>query len=40
MNKKHPTADLWCTDEFIFIKILVGGYMASNFELIELEYDY
>ncbi len=40
MNKKHPTEDLWCTDEFIFIKISVGCYMASNFELIELEYNY
>ena len=36
----HPTEKLWCTDDFLFIKISVGGYMAAEFDLVELEYDF
>ena len=41
LPKEHPTEDLWCTpDDFIFVKIVVGGYMNASFELAELEYEY
>ena len=37
--ENHPTEELWCTDDFIFVKITVGGYMAAEFDLVELEID-
>lgn len=41
LPKDHPTEDLWCTpDDFVFVKITVGGYMNASFELAELEYEY
>jgi len=41
LPKEHPTEELWCTpDDFIFVKIVVGGYMNASFELVELEYEY
>ena len=37
LPKEHPTEELWCLpDDFIFVKIAVGGYMNSTFELAEL----
>ena len=41
LPQEHPTEELWCIpEEFIFVKITVGGYMNATFELAELEYDY
>ena len=41
LPQEHPTEELWCIpEEFIFVKITVGGYMNARFELAELEYDY
>ena len=41
LPQEHPTEDLWCIpEEFIFVKISVGGYMNATFELVELEYEY
>ena len=35
---EHPTEHVWCLpDDFVFVKIMVGGYMNSTFELAELE---
>lgn len=40
LPKEHPTEELWCLpEEFIFVKIAVGGYMNSTFELAELHRD-
>jgi hypothetical protein len=40
LPKEHPTEELWCVpEEFIFVKIAVGGYMNSTFELAELQRD-
>ena len=36
----HPTEECWCTDDFIFVKIVVGGYMNARFVLTELERSY
>jgi len=33
---EHPTEELWCLpDEFTFVRVRVGGYMNSSFELME-----
>ncbi len=41
LPQDHPTEELWCIPEdFIFVKITVGGYMNASFELAELECDY
>jgi len=38
LPKEHPTEHVWCLPEnFMFIKIAVGGYMNATFELVELE---
>jgi len=35
---EHPTEELWCTpEEFVCLKVSVGGYMSSSYELVELE---
>jgi hypothetical protein len=35
---EHPTEELWCLPgSFVFVKIAVGGYMNSTFELAELD---
>ena len=37
-GNQHPNYDMWVTkDDFIFVKGGVGGYMATWYELIELE---
>lgn len=37
-GKQHPTYDMWVThDDFIFVQGGVGGYMATWYELVELE---
>ncbi|MEM9495102.1 MAG: hypothetical protein AAGA09_03790 [Pseudomonadota bacterium] len=37
-GKQHPTYDMWVTkDDFLFVKGGVGGYMATWYELVELE---
>jgi hypothetical protein len=34
---EHPTEEVWCLPgTFVFVKIKVGGYMNSTFELTEL----
>lgn len=36
LPKEHPTEELWCThDDFVMVKIRVGGYLATTYELIE-----
>jgi hypothetical protein len=38
LEREHPTEDVWCTpDDFICVKIAVGGYMNSSYELAELQ---
>jgi len=38
LPEEHPTEEVWCLPEsFVFVKIAVGGYMNSTFELSELE---
>ena len=37
-NKKHPDYDMWVTkDDFIFVQGGVGGYMATWYEIVEME---
>ena len=39
LEQEHPTEELWVTpDEFLCVKISVGGYMNSSYELAELEW--
>ncbi len=35
---EHPPYDIWCTadEEFVFLKGVIGGYMQTQYELIEL----
>jgi hypothetical protein len=36
LPREHPTEHVWCLpDTFVFVKIFVGGYMNSSFELVE-----
>jgi hypothetical protein len=38
LPEEHPTEEVWClAGTFAFVKIRVGGYMNSTFELAELE---
>lgn len=38
MPREHPTEHVWCLpDTFVFVKIAVGGYMNSSFELVEFK---
>lgn len=38
LPEEHPTEEVWCLPgSFVFVKIKVGGYMNSTFELTELE---
>lgn len=40
LEREHPTEELWVTpDDFICVKVFVGGYMNASFELAELEAD-
>jgi len=37
-TREHPVEELWVTpDDFICVKVYVGGYMNASFELAELE---
>lgn len=37
LPKEHPPEELWCLpDDFVFVKIRVGGYLATTYELVEL----
>lgn len=39
LEQEHPTEELWVTpDDFLCVKIFVGGYMNSSYELAELEW--
>lgn len=41
LEKEHPTEELWVTpDEFVCVKVFVGGYMNASFELTELEHTF
>jgi hypothetical protein len=35
---EHPPYDIWCTadDDYIFLKGVIGGYMQTHYELVEL----
>ena len=35
---EHPVYDIWCTadGEFVFLKAVIGGYMQTCYELVEL----
>ena len=35
---EHPPYDIWCTadDDYIFLKGVIGGYMQTYYELVEL----
>jgi hypothetical protein len=34
---EHPLEELWCLpDDFIIVKIRVGGYLATTYQLTEL----
>lgn len=34
----HPVEELWCIPEtYMFVKVTVGGYINTSFELVELE---
>jgi hypothetical protein len=36
--QEHPVYDIWCTadDDFVFLKGVIGGYMQTCYELVEL----
>ncbi len=41
MQEEHPKEEVWCLpDDFVYVKIKVGGYMNSTFELVKLEEDF
>jgi hypothetical protein len=35
---EHPPYDIWCTadDDYVFLKGVIGGYMQTYYELVEL----
>jgi hypothetical protein len=36
LPKEHPLEELWCIpEEFVIVKIRVGGYLATTYELVE-----
>lgn len=36
LPQEHPLEELWCTpDDFVLVKIRVGGYLATTYELVE-----
>jgi hypothetical protein len=37
---EHPPYDIWCTadDDYIFLKGVIGGYMQTYYELVDLVY--
>ena len=38
LPKEHPTEELWVTpDDFVMVKIRVGGYLATTYELIQFQ---
>ena len=38
LPQEHPTEELWCTpDDFIFLKVYVGGSVDTTYELQRLE---
>lgn len=41
LPQAHPAYDLWCTndDDFIFLRGIIGGYMQTAYELVELHHD-
>jgi hypothetical protein len=38
---EHPPYDIWCTadGDFIFLKGVIGGYMQTYYELVEIAHD-
>jgi hypothetical protein len=40
LPQEHPVYDIWCTadEEFIFLKGVIGGYMQTYYELVDLEH--
>lgn len=40
LPQEHPLEELWCIPEdFVIVKIRVGGYLATTYELVEFESD-
>jgi hypothetical protein len=38
LPKEHPLEELWCTpDDLMIVKIRVGGYLATTYELVHFE---
>lgn len=38
LPKEHPLEELWCIPgDFIIVKIRVGGYLSTTYELVELQ---
>ena len=38
LPEEHPLEELWCNpDDFIFVKIRVGGYLATTYEFISFQ---
>ena len=37
---EHPPYDIWCTadDDYVFLKGVIGGYMQTYYELVELRH--
>jgi hypothetical protein len=36
LPKDHPVEELWCTPgDYVFVKVRVGGYIATTYELAE-----
>ena len=38
LPQEHPVYDIWVTadEEFVFLKGVIGGYMQTYYELVEL----
>ena len=38
LPREHPLEELWCIpEEFVIVKIRVGGYLATTYELVEFQ---
>jgi hypothetical protein len=37
LPEEHPVYDVWCSEQYVFLKGSVGGYMQTRYELVQLE---
>jgi hypothetical protein len=37
LPEEHPVYDVWCTEQYLFLRGAVGGYMQTRYELVQLE---